>query len=494
MKKARLQLSVIVVMILASMFVPNAVILKPVHSTSIVRVLTPNSHSIYDLFKAQFEATHPDVTLEFKGEGGTLCLEELRATKDSPQWDVWWGGGFELFDQAKSEDLLYQYSDIPSDLWNAIPENLYNIKLKDPDKYFFGYTLSGFGIMYNIPYLQAHNLSVPHDWTDLADPVYRGHIVMCTPMASSSTLQAVQIILQVPTASLDGWTGGWQLLIKIAANVGAFMPSSWDVPAKVSAGEYGIGICIDFMAFQAIAKGFPCGYVYPANKTIITPDSIAIVKNGPNLADAKTFVNYVLSIDGQKLNFDANIGREPVRQDAYAYAPAGYTNPFTTPTPVLSTYSADLSSKRTDLIKYLFDSVITNRHQELKNAWDAIYAAKAKLEATAASQDLWNKWNDAVSLASSVPVSYSQSTNVTFLTQFTTDATLRSQLVSQWDSGATTNYNTAYTEASALLGQAEQEKQFRDMLTYAAIAVIAIVVLAVLYFKYVRKPKPKEEK
>ena len=59
--------------------------------------------------KAEFEAAHPDITVNFVRMSSGESLTRLRNEKDNPQFDIWWGGPIDSFIAATAEDLLEPY-------------------------------------------------------------------------------------------------------------------------------------------------------------------------------------------------------------------------------------------------------------------------------------------------------------------------------------------------------------------------------------------------
>ena len=417
--------------------------------TGTVVVLTPHYSSIYNVYVDAFEAKYPGITVEIKPMGTPLCYAHLMETKDDPDTDVWWGGGLDWFAKARDEGLLAMYTLKPEAEGN-ITDELFGLPLKDPDKYFYGSALSGFGVMYNTRYLDEHNLPVPENWEDLTDPIYFGHISMAMPSRSGSTHMIVEIILQA-----FGWDEGWKLLLEMGANCGEFTEKSGYVPDHVQVGEYGVGLVIDFYGLSSTAEGYPTLFFYPPNQTVINPDSIGKVANGPNTDNADLFIDFVLSYEGQSLLFDTAISRMPVREDTYAEAPAGYFNPFVTTMNVIE-YNSTLGELRAVLVDALFDGIITYRHTELNTAWKQIWAIEEQIDIAKGTVDIStanSTLNEAIQLASTPPVDELTSEDVTFNEQFETDAAFASDQEAMWDAYAETNYDDAYDKASEAYAQ-----------------------------------------
>jgi len=349
-----------------------------------------------------------------------------------------WVSAVDAFQLLKTEKLLTPYF-LPKEIGSKIPARVGGFPIHDPDGFYFGYALSGYGMMWNKPYLQAHKLKPPAEWTDLVHPSYYGHLAISAPSRSGTTHLTVEAILQA-----YGWEKGWVLLLNMGGNMAAVTERSFGVPEGVNNGQYGIGIVIDFFGLSAIASGFPVDFAYPS-MTPIVPANVGLVKNAPNAENAKTFISYLLSEEGQMLLFKPDIGRLPVIPELYAKGPAGYPNPFKMKLRRLE-FDSDLSSVRYDLLNSLFDQIVTFRLGELKEAWGAIYKAEKALEEGKKKKKDVTKAAamvaEARSLVTKVPVSEASANNKDFNKAFKgkekTEA--RAKLETEWDAIAKANY------------------------------------------------------
>ena len=69
----------------------------------------------------------------------------------------------------------------------------------------------------------------------------------------------------------------------------------------VANGEKPYGVLVDFMAFNAKAKGSPIDFIFPAEGMPAVTEPVAILKTTQNAAAARAFVDFILSDEGQKL-------------------------------------------------------------------------------------------------------------------------------------------------------------------------------------------------
>ena len=341
-----------------------------------VVVLTSFPKELFDAYKAGFEKANPGWTMAVVPKPTSAAITHVRERGARPDVDIFWASAVDAFIFLKANNFLERYTP-PAELRRGIPDKVAGFPINDSEGYFLGFAISGYGIMWNKTYMERNRLPAPREWEDLARPVYFGHLVISAPSRSGTTHLTVETILQG-----YGWQKGWELLLQIGGNMGAITERSFGVPEAVIAGQYGIGVVIDFFGLSAIASGQPIEFVYPS-LTSVVPANVGIIKGAPNPEGARRFVNYLLSDDGQRLLFKPEIARLPVRTTLYAEAPKGMPNPFRMSAGVK--FDADLSAGRYNVTNRMYDQIITFRHAELKRAWEAVYRAEKALEAARAT-------------------------------------------------------------------------------------------------------------
>jgi ABC-type Fe3+ transport system substrate-binding protein len=407
--------------------------------TKEVVIVTSFPKELFENYKKAFEAKHPGVTVVINAKQTNAGVTYLQETKAKPAADIFWVSAPDAFLTLKTDGILEKYGP-PKEILARIPSKIGTFPISDPDGTYFGFAVSGYGLMWNKPYMQTHRLPEPKEWTDLTDPRYHGHLVISAPSRSGTTHLTIEVILQA-----YGWEKGWALLLNSGGNMGSITERSFGVPEAVNSGQYGIGVVIDFFGLSAIASGFPVDFVYPS-LTSVVPASVGIVKGGPNPENARGFVNYLLSDEGQMLLFSKEIGRLPVVPDLYAKAPAGYPNPFTMKLGGVD-FNNKLSSGRRNVVNSLYDHLITFRHAELKAAWAAIYRAEESI-AKASGKDVTQARamvTEARKLATSIPVDAKKAGDkeVNDLFKDKAKADFKSKLETEWDTFAKANYGKA---------------------------------------------------
>ena len=227
----------------------------------------------------------------------------VRETASGQRPDVFWASAPDAFEVLKRDKLLVAAPDVDN---KAIPAKIGNYPINDPQGYYKGQALAGYGIMYNTRYLKANKLTAPKEWTDLLAPAWFGHVAMTSPSRSGTMHLTVETILQG-----EGWDKGWSQILQMAGNSAQVTERSFGVPDGINNGQFGGGPVIDFFGLAGKNSGFPVEFVYPA-VTSIVPANIALIAGGKNTAEAKKFVQFALSQQGQELLLLPAISRLPV--------------------------------------------------------------------------------------------------------------------------------------------------------------------------------------
>lgn len=178
-------------------------------------------------------------------------------------------------------------------------------RLYDPDQFWFGAALSGFGLVFNRDSLRDLGLPEPEGFADLADYRYAGLLAMADPRQSGSVATLYDSIL-----NREGWERGWRILREMSANARYFAAASTQPPMDVGQGDAAAGVAIDFygrgQAQALLAPGQDpatgrLGYVDPKGATYVDADPVTILAGAREPELARRFVEFVLSDQGQAL-------------------------------------------------------------------------------------------------------------------------------------------------------------------------------------------------
>ena len=72
-------------------------------------IYTPHGQDMLRDFVARYKKIHPEVDVQFLDMGSREILERVRAERNRPQADLWWGAAHTTFQTAADENLLTPY-------------------------------------------------------------------------------------------------------------------------------------------------------------------------------------------------------------------------------------------------------------------------------------------------------------------------------------------------------------------------------------------------
>jgi ABC-type Fe3+ transport system substrate-binding protein len=334
--------------------------------------------------------------------------------------DVFFGGGtYDFIRQADAgrivdSGLLQAHPEWFTDA--VIPQSYTGEPYWDRQGRWLGPVLSGHGMLYNFDALARLGVNrPPQDWSDLTNPQLMGELAVCDPTKSGSIAKSFESIIQQqiyeewarlveatgkPKAELEkqavaqGWLRGLRLLQLVSANARYFTDSSQKPPIDVAAGNCAVGMCIDFygryqeQSTTERSGRQRLGFRMPEGGTTMSPDPIALMRGAPNREIAVAFIEYVMSMEGQKLwNFNPGtpggpqhfaLRRLPIRKDFYthpeftSFRSDPDVNPYAGETPLV--YNAAWTGSLFREMSFVIRIMGIDTHNELVAAWRAINA------------------------------------------------------------------------------------------------------------------------
>lgn len=243
--------------------------------------------------------------------------------------DLLFGGGSFDFSQHAAAGRLVDSGIIAAhpELFggkDGIPQTLGGEPYWDKQGRWIGACVSGFGICYNpeaMAELGVHE--APRRWADLADPRLAGHVALADPSKAGSANKAFELILQqamgeavagagspaagspAERAALSrGFDAGMRLIRRIGAVSRYFSDQSGKVVQDVQTGAAAVGMCIDFYGrFESDlpGPGARLHFVLPEGGSSMGSDPIGLLRGAPSPDLGRTFIEFVLSVEGQAL-------------------------------------------------------------------------------------------------------------------------------------------------------------------------------------------------
>lgn len=298
--------------------------------------------------------------------------------------------------------------------------------LWDAEGRWLGVCLTTFGICYNRDSIARLGTTAPTQWADLGDPRYFAQVAIADPTKSGAAATAFEMVIHqqmnlreselrregalagdaIETrARSEGWTRAMRLVRRMSANARYFLSQGTQSALDIANGDAAAGMCIDFYGrFQSEVKGGGAGrlrFVTPHGGTAVDTDPIALLRGAPHRELAVRFIEFVLSLEGQKIwNFKVGAPQGPTR---YALrrlpiAPALYRtdfegyrsdpgeNPYDEARAFV--YHREWTGPLVRTITFIVKTTCLDAHDELKGAYRALVDAHFPPRATALFDDV----------------------------------------------------------------------------------------------------------
>ncbi len=268
-------------------------------------IYTPHGQDLLRDSIARYQAVHPDVDVQFLDMGSREVLERVRAERNRPQADLWWGAAHTTFQTAADENLLATYRPTWAD---KVPQTS-----RDSLDRWFGTYQTPEVIVYNTDAVKPED--APKDWDDVLDPKWRDKILIRNPNPSDSMRAIFGAMIWRFHKDTGSPEAGYDWLRRLDANVHEYTADGTLMMQKLVRREGLISLwnLPDVWIYKE-QKGFPIGYVFPASGTPVITDGIAIVRGGPNEAEAKRFYEFITTPESLTLAAKKYY-RIPVRTD-----------------------------------------------------------------------------------------------------------------------------------------------------------------------------------
>jgi iron(III) transport system substrate-binding protein len=248
--------------------------------------------------KEAFANKYPDVQMDYYTAGTGKVMTKMAAEQQAGKIcaDIIWVGEPTNYITFKEQGELLAYESPEA---ATIPS-----ALKDVDNYYCAARIVTLGLVYNTNNVKGED--IPKDWVDLLSPRFNTYITMTDPTFSGTTLYTVAAFIQNEEF-------GWEFLKQLKKNGVKLQTGSSAVVNAIGAGEYDIGIGVNYIAQSKKAKGTPVEFVYPESGISTVASPIAIMKDSENVEAAKLLYDFIISLEGQQLLVDAHV--IPVRPE-----------------------------------------------------------------------------------------------------------------------------------------------------------------------------------
>ena len=236
------------------------------------------------------------------GEG----LARLRAGKDSPEFDVWYGGPADGYMAAKNENLLESYV---SPNAAVIPA-----QAKDKDGTWTGIYIGALGFCSNKDVLDKLGVAVPKSWAELLDPKLKGQVAMAHPATSGTAFTAFWTQVTINGFDVDK---AFAYFKQLHNNILQYTKTGSAPGQMAGRGEVAVAIIFSRDCVKFSEEGMSALQVsFPSEGTGYETGGVAIIKGAKNLDAAKKWVDWVLTAKSQEIPPTVKAYQLPTNPDA----------------------------------------------------------------------------------------------------------------------------------------------------------------------------------
>jgi len=282
-------------------------------------IYTPHGQAQLKDFIERYKQSHSDVDVQFLDMGSREILERIRAERNRPQADLWWGAAHTTFQTAAEENLLAPYRPTWAD---KAPAGSH-----DAQHRWYGIYETPEVIVYNSDAIAADR--APRDWDDVLDPRWRDKILIRNPNPSDSMRAIFGAMIWRFYRETGSPEKGYDWLRRLDANVHEYTADGTLLMQKLARREGLISLwnLPDVWVYKQ--RGLPLAYVIPASGAPVISDGIAVVAGAPNEEEARRFYEFVTAPESLTLAAQTYY-RIPVRTDIdRTKLPTWMNEPFT---------------------------------------------------------------------------------------------------------------------------------------------------------------------
>ncbi len=254
---------------------------------------SPNTAWCQGMANGFERATGTRVSVIQKATGEMFA--QIKAERANPRGDVWWAGPADSYLQAADDGLLEEHRsahlvelyDWARQISKASANRVAGV---------YGGILA---LGYNTEIGDKRKLPAPKCWKDLANPVYKGEIMLGNPTTSGTAYLMLASLVQI-----FGEDGAFKLLAEINPNVTSYARSGIGPMTAITRGEVFMGSTVLHGVINEIVRGFPVAPVLPCEGVGYEVGGVAVIKGARNMDAAKKFFDWSLTAEAQKIGLE----------------------------------------------------------------------------------------------------------------------------------------------------------------------------------------------
>ena len=274
----------------------SAMMLSSAHTLT---VYTAGPGSLAKSLASGFEQQTGVKVTVFQATTGKV-MARLEAEQANPQADVLISASWDTAEDLHQRGWLLPFASANAD---QVPANL-----KSAD--YIAQGVSALGIVWN----SKSGTPEPKEWRDLTQAAFKDKVTTPDPALSGASLD---LLIGLQNSMGDQ---AWQLFDDLKKNgMVVSGPNAQAVTPVMQGAKAAVFGAVDYVSYGNIQQGESLKVIFPASGTVIAPRPMMILKTSQHADDAKAFIDYVLSPEGQAKVADAWL--MPARRDVAAKRP-----------------------------------------------------------------------------------------------------------------------------------------------------------------------------
>lgn len=227
-------------------------------------------------------------------------MARLEAEQASPRADVLISASWDTANDLEQRGWLLEYQS----------PNAEQVPAQFKTPYYVAQGISALGIVWNT----KSGTTEPKDWGDLAKPEFKDKVTTPDPSLSGASLD---LLIGLQNAHAQQ---AWKLFEDLKAN-GMIIagPNAQALTPVLQGAKAAVFGAVDYVSYGSVQDGESVKVIFPSSGTVIAPRPMMILKSSQQQKEAKAFIDYALSPEGQKLVADAWL--MPARTDIDAKRP-----------------------------------------------------------------------------------------------------------------------------------------------------------------------------
>ena len=213
-------------------------------------------------------------------------MARLEAEQANPRADVLISASWDTATDLEQRGWLLEYQS----------PNAEQVPAQFKTPYYVAQGISALGIVWNT----KSGTPEPKDWGDLTKPEFKDKVTTPDPSLSGASLD---LLIGLQNAHAQQ---AWQLFDDLKAN-GMIIagPNAQALTPVLQGAKAAVFGAVDYVSYASMQDGESVKVIFPASGTVIAPRPMMILKSSQQQKDAKAFIDYALSPEGQKLVADA---------------------------------------------------------------------------------------------------------------------------------------------------------------------------------------------